>query len=66
MNRVVMQDGYSIPFAGARRKRKKRKGGKRALSGAMIKQQSKMKACARQWDGSGSYRSFMSGCLRDE
>lgn len=65
MNRVVIQQGYNIPFNGAG-KRKKRRSGKRRMSGAMLKQQSKMKACAREWDGAGSYRSFMKDCLRGD
>ena len=61
MNDVVMQSGYSIPFAGARRKKRKgRKGGAKHL-GAW---QGKMKACAKKWKGDGSYKNFMKHCLR--
>lgn len=65
MNRVVMQEGYDLPFD-AYRRRKKRRSGRRGLSGAMKRQQSKMKVCAKKWNssGSGSYRSFMKRCLK--
>lgn len=62
-NRVVVQDGYSIPFAGGigrKKKRKGRKGSARHL-GAW---QNKMKSCAKRWSGSGSYKAFMKSCLR--
>lgn len=60
MNRVVIQEGYSLPFDGTRRRRR------RGTSGAMKRQQSKMKACAKKWNskGSGSYRAFMKKCLK--
>lgn len=60
MNRVQVQDGYNIPFAGAKR-RAKRRG---RMSPAMKKQQGKMKACAKKWSGSGNYRSYMKACLK--
>lgn len=61
-NRVVVQDGYSIPFAGAgkKKKRKGRKGGAKHLTAW----QGKMKACAKKWSGAGSYKSHMTHCLR--
>lgn len=60
MNRVVIQEGYGIPFAAYKRKR-------RAKSGGAKRQQSKMKVCARKWKSSGKrgkYTSFMKSCLR--
>jgi hypothetical protein len=59
-NNVVVQDGYGIPFAGARRKRKGRRGSAKHL-GAW---QGKMKACAKKWKGDGSYKAHMKSCLR--
>jgi hypothetical protein len=62
MNRVVMQEGYGIPFAAY--KRKKRSAPK---SAGAKKQQNKMKACARDWSKSGKrgkYTSFMKSCLK--
>ena len=59
MNRVILQDGYAIPFNGIRRRRSSRR-----MSGAMKAQQNVMKACAKKWDGDGSYRSHMTSCLR--
>lgn len=60
MNRVVIQEGYSLPFDAYRRKkrRKARRGGS---------QQNKMKTCAGKWRRSGkrgSYRAFMRKCLK--
>jgi hypothetical protein len=61
MNDVVVQDGYSIPFAGTRRKKRKgRRGSARHLSGW----QNKMKVCAKKWSGGGSYKAHMKTCLR--
>ncbi len=64
-NRVVMQEGYDLPFDAYRRK-KRRSGAKRKFSGAMKRQQSKMKVCAGKWrkSGTGKYTSFMSRCLK--
>lgn len=59
-NSVSLQEGYSIPFAGARKRRKGKRGSARHL-GAW---QGKMKACAKKWDGDGSYKSHMKDCLR--
>lgn len=62
-NRVVVQEGYKIPFAefeGYRRRKKRKKGGH-------AKQANKMRACAKRWKHSGkkgSYRSFMKRCLK--
>lgn len=64
MNRVVFQEGYSLPFDAYRRKRRKSSRRRRSMSGGMKRQQNKMKACARKWSGKGSYRAFMRGCLR--
>lgn len=55
-NRVVIQEGYAAPvFDGYKRKRRSSGGAKR--------QQNKMKSCAKQWKGSGSYRAHMKRCL---
>lgn len=56
-NRVVIQEGYSMPvaFAGARRRRSR---------GGPIAQQNKMKACAKKWNGKGKYTAFMKSCLK--
>jgi hypothetical protein len=65
MNRVVFQEGYSLPFDAYRRKRKS--GRRRKMPLALKRQQSKMKACALKWrrgGGRGSYRRFMAACLR--
>jgi hypothetical protein len=71
-NRVVVQEGYEIPFAGFdayRRKSKgKRKGAKRRSTRRQGKQQSVMRECAKRWSarmgrGSRSYRAFMKDCL---
>ena len=60
MNRVILQSGYDIPFNGVRRKRR------RSFSAGMKRQQGKMKACAKKWSGSGSYRAHMTKCLRSK
>jgi hypothetical protein len=62
MNRVVIQKGYTLPFAGAPKRRKSRS--RRKMPGAVKRQQSKMKACAKKWNGKGSYVRFMSSCLK--
>lgn len=62
MNRVVLQEGYAIPFNGVRRK--KRKSGRKITHPAMKKQQSKMQVCAKRWSGDGSYKAYMTHCLR--
>lgn len=55
MNRVVVQEGYSLPFAGYRKRRAtKRKGS----------QQNKMRKCAKSFKGRGSYRAHMKRCLK--
>lgn len=66
MNRVIVQDGYDIPFNGTGRRKKRRSSGKRRMSGAMKAQQNVMKSCAREWDGNGSYKAFMKSCLKGE
>lgn len=66
-NRVVVQEGYEIPFAGFdgyRKKRRKSKSRRRSRRGGA--QQNKMKTCAKRWRASGrkgSYRAFMKRCL---
>lgn len=62
MNRVVIQEGYSLPFDGTRRRRSHRR--RRRSSGGMKRQQSKMKACAKKWNGKGKYTAFMKKCLK--
>jgi len=62
MNRVVIQEGYSLPFAGTRRRRHHRR--RHHMHGAMKRQQSKMKSCAAKWNGKGSYRAHMKRCLK--
>lgn len=66
MNRVVIQEGYSLPFAGTSRRRKRRSSRRGRASGAMKRMQGKMKACAKKWNahGTGKYTSFMSRCLK--
>lgn len=64
-NRVVVQEGYAIPFAGFDGYRRKRRSSRRRSrrGGA---QQNKMKVCAKRWRASGrkgSYRAFMKRCL---
>jgi len=62
MNRITVQSGYDLPFDAYGRAPKKRRGG-----GGSEKQKSKMRSCAKKWKSSGrsgSYRSFMSKCLR--
>lgn len=68
MNRIVVQDGYRIPFEGfdGYRKRHKRRHSRRRKSGGRSRQQNKMKDCAKRWRASGrkgSYRAFMKRCL---
>lgn len=59
MNRVVIQEGYSLPvsFDGTRRRRSS---GRRPP----VAQQNKMKACAKKWNGKGKYTAFMKKCLK--
>lgn len=61
MNRVVFQEGYTLPFDAYKRKRRS----SRSMPRAVKAQQSKMKGCARKWrsSGTGSYRAFMKRCL---
>lgn len=65
-NRVVVQDGYKIPFAdfeGYRKRRRKR----RSRRGGRSRQANKMRSCAKRWRSSGkkgSYRAFMKRCLK--
>lgn len=58
-NRVVIQEGYSMPvaFDGARRRRSRK-------SGAFVGQQNKMKSCAKKWNGKGKYSAHMKKCLK--
>lgn len=63
MNRVTIHEGYGIPFAAYRRKRRS---AKRRSSGGPKRMQSRMKACALKWRKSkknGKYTSFMKACL---
>lgn len=66
MNRVVVQEGYKIPFSGFEgyKKRGKKKGKARGRS----RQTSKMSTCAKRWRNrkgyEGSYRTFMKRCLK--
>ncbi len=64
-NRVVIQEGYSLPFE-AYRRRKRRKSHSRRRTGGAKRQQAKMKACAKSWkrSGTGKYTSFMKRCLK--
>ena len=67
-NRVVVQEGYEIPFAGldGYRKRRKRRSGSKRRARRGGAQQNKMKMCAKRWRASGkkgSYRAFMKRCL---
>jgi hypothetical protein len=57
-NRVVIQEGYATPaaFDGARRRRRS--------SGGAKAQQSRMKVCAKQWNGRGKYTTHMKSCLK--
>jgi len=64
-NRVVIQEGYTLPFASYSKRR--RSPSRRRLHGmpaAVKRQQSVMKACAKKWSGQGSYRAFMKKCLK--
>lgn len=70
MNRIVIQEGYTLPFAGASRRKRRparraRRSGRR-MPGAVKRQQGKMKACAKKWNahGTGKYTSFMKKCLK--
>lgn len=64
MNRVVIQSGYSMPFAGAS---KKRRGAKRrsrkSFSPAQKRAQANMKSCAKSWK-TGSYQAHIARCLK--
>lgn len=60
MSRIVIQEGYSLPFDGVKRRR-------RSMPAAVKRQQGKMKSCANQWKRSGKrgkYQSFMKACLK--
>ncbi len=66
-NRVVVQEGYSLPFAGFDGYRRRRRKTRRSRRGGRSKQANKMRACAKRWRGSGkkgSYRAFMKRCLK--
>ncbi len=62
-NRVVIQEGYSMPvaFDGARRRRRRRRS-----SGGPKHMQTKMKSCAKRWNGKGKYTTFMKHCLKSK
>jgi hypothetical protein len=70
MNRVVIQEGYTLPFSGAPKRRraasKRRRRSYGSMPAAVTRQQSKMKACAKKWNssGTGKYKNFMSKCLK--
>lgn len=57
-NRVVIQEGYSMPspFDGVRRRGRRR--------GGPVAQQNKMKSCAKKWNRKGKYTAFMKKCLK--
>ena len=59
MNRVVIQEGYSMPVAFDGVRRRKSSGGRKA-------QQNKFKACAKQWSGKGKYVAHMKKCLKSK
>ena len=67
-NRVVIQEGYSLPFEGAPRRRRssRRRSSSRRMPAGVKRMQAKMKACAKKWNksGTGKYTSFMSRCLK--
>lgn len=68
-NRVVVQEGYEIPFAGfdGYRRRRRRRSHSRRRRGGRSRQANKMKTCAKRWRHSGkkgSYRAFMKRCLK--
>lgn len=60
MNRVVIQEGYTLPFNAYGKRRRSR----RSMPAGVKRQQGKMKACAKKWSGKGSYRAFMKKCLK--
>lgn len=64
MNKVVIQEGYSLPFDGHRKRRHHKRRTARRLSGGMKRQQTKMKVCAKKWNGNGSYIAHMKRCLK--
>lgn len=68
-NRVVVQEGYKIPFAGfdGYRRRRRSKSRRRSRRGGRSRQANKMRTCAKRWRNSGrkgSYRAFMRRCLK--
>jgi hypothetical protein len=68
-NRVVVQEGYDLPFAGfdGYRRRRKSRRKSRSRRGGRSRQANKMRACAKRWRHSGkkgSYRAFMKRCLK--
>jgi hypothetical protein len=69
MNRVVIQEGYTLPFAAYHKKRRapKRKRSLGSMPAAVRRQVSVMKSCAKKWNssGTGTYRSFMKKCLKN-
>lgn len=62
-NRVVIQEGYTLPFSSFDGYKRRRRSGRR-LAPAMKRQQNKMKVCAKKWKGKGSYRAHMKRCLK--
>lgn len=64
-NRVVIQEGYTLPFAAYRKKRKSpARRRSMGMAPAMKKQQNVMKACAKAAPGGKSYRAYMKRCLK--
>jgi hypothetical protein len=63
MNRVVIQEGYTLPF-NAYGKRRRARRSYRGMPAGVKRQQGKMKACAKKWSGKGSYMAFMKKCLK--
>jgi hypothetical protein len=59
MNRILVLEGYTNPFGDSHRRSKQQS----PTGGNTMKQQSKMKMCAKSWK-SGSYRAHMKKCLR--
>ncbi len=59
MNRILVLEGYTNPFGETHRSKPQY----HSLGGTTMKQQSKMKACAKSWK-TGSYRAHMKKCLK--
>lgn len=71
-SRVVVQEGYTLPFASYSRKPRRKSAPKRrlgALPAALRVQANKMSACAKEWRSgdarASTYKAHIKKCLKD-